>query len=138
MFFSFFLSFFFFQLFVLCIARLFIPFSNASTILSSRLRAQFHYAENEIQKLRTAKYKNDKQQLILKEAHQAELTRQKKTYNDLERTFNEQVQEQNLKLKNQQEQHQDQLRNFNELRQALASTYPSGKSWRFLILKSGN
>lgn len=55
----------------------------------------------------------------MKEEHQAELTRQKKAYNDLERTFNSQVSDLKLKLTSQQAQQELLLQNFSELKRAL-------------------
>ena len=67
------------------------------------------------------KIKNDKKHFLAKEEHQAELTRQKKAYSDLERTFNLQVSDLKLKLASQQEQQKALLDNFMELRRAVTN-----------------
>ena len=77
---------------------------------------EFQATTEEIKRLRSLKIDNDKKHVLMKEEHQAELTRQKKAYSDLEKTFNTQVSELKEKLKSQQEQHHLMLQTLSELR----------------------
>ena len=76
--------------------------------------------KEDIRRHRSLKIENDKKHVLMKEEHQAELTRQKKAYSDLERAFNTQVSELKQKLSNQQEQQESMLKNLSELRRAFS------------------
>ena len=91
------------------------------TIYPCRLRVELQSTTEDIKKLRVVKSENDRKHFLAKEEHQAELTRQKKAYSDLERTFNSQVSDLKLKLKSQQEQQALLLQNFSELRRELTN-----------------
>jgi hypothetical protein len=78
-------------------------------------------ATEDIKRIRSVKIENDKKNVHMKEEDHAELTRQKKAYSDLERTFNLQVSELKLQLSSQQEKHETLLQNFSELRLALTN-----------------
>ena len=76
----------------------------------------------EFRKLRVLKTENDKKHFRMKEEHQAELTRQKKAYSDLERTFNTQVSQLKLNLASQQDQQEKLLQNFAEFKSAFTKS----------------
>ncbi|CAB4016306.1 Hypothetical predicted protein [Paramuricea clavata] len=82
---------------------------------------QLQTATEDIRRIRSVKIENDKKNVHMKEEHQTELTRQKKAYSDLERTFNTQVSELKLQLSSQQENYETLLQNFSELRRALTN-----------------
>ena len=97
-----------------------VQFSQQETTLES-LKIELQATTEEIKKLRSLKIENDKKHVHAKEEHQAELTRQKKAYSDLERTFNSQVSDLKHELASQQEQQKSLLDNFKELRRAVAN-----------------
>ncbi|XP_046861348.1 A-kinase anchor protein 13-like isoform X2 [Xenia sp. Carnegie-2017] len=98
-----------------------VQFSRQETVLET-FRMEMQATTEEMKKVRLQKTENDKRHMLMKEEHQAELTRQKKDYEDLEKTFNNQVAELKLKLNSQQEKHNALLKNFEQLKGYLSNS----------------